>query len=131
MRLSQLVPALFLVVVPALGGVGFGQETDTKWLVGVWDARTAFAGFTIDGTAEFKDGGNSWEFEITSGDSAGSKARGSTKVSGDSVEMKGQYYRGPAMGGFSCSLTRAKDILEGVCVGSRNVPTPTSFKKAK
>jgi hypothetical protein len=36
MRLLQLVSALFIVAATGVGGA-FTQETDTKWLVGVWE----------------------------------------------------------------------------------------------
>ncbi|MEK6666654.1 MAG: hypothetical protein AABZ20_09545, partial [candidate division NC10 bacterium] len=85
-------------------------------------------------TVEFKDGGNSWELELTSGGCKWSKARGSAKVSGNAVEMKGEYYQpyGPCRPtSLSYSLTRAGDVLEGTGIGAANTPFRVSWKKVK
>ena len=61
-----------------------------------------------------------------------SKARGSAKVSGNAVEMKGEYYQptGPCRPTYlSYSLTRAGDVLEGTGIGAANRPFRVSWKK--
>ena len=130
MKLSWIGSALFILIVGCYG-VSLAQEADTAWLVGVWRGTGRAAQYTVDAAVEFKDGGNTWEFEVTSGSNAGSKARGSTKVSGDSMEMKGQYYAGRLMGNLSCSLRRTGNTLDGTCLGSTNMPTRISFGKVK
>lgn len=134
MKLSKVVPMLFIVTVMALGGVAFTQETDTKWLVGVWEGTQTRSAFTTTVAVEFKDGGNSWELEITSGSCSLSKARGSAKVSGNVVEMKGEYHQptGPCRPTHLLySLTRAGDVLEGTGIGATHAPFQVSWKKAK
>lgn len=85
-------------------------------------------------TVEFKNGGNSWELGVASGACKWSKARGSARVSGNAVEMKGEYYQptGPCRPTYlSYSLTRAGDVLEGTGIGAANRPFQVSWKKVK
>ncbi len=59
MRLLRLVSALFIMAVTGVGGVAFTQETDTKWLVGVWEGESAVhaSRFPAQYTVAFKDEG--------------------------------------------------------------------------
>lgn len=58
------------------------------------------------------------------------KASGTAKVSGDTVEMNGQYSSG-FTGYLSCSLVRRGDTLEGTGIGAANRPFRVSWKKVK
>jgi|SRR3990170_2764525 len=135
MTLLQLVSALFVVAATGVwGGVAFTQENDTRWLVGVWEGTTTMSASQTRVTVEFKNGGNFWELEIASGACTGSKARGSAKVSGNAVEMKGEYYQptGPCRPtSLSFSLTRVGDVLEGTGIGAANRPAQVSWKKVR
>lgn len=134
MRLLRLVSALFIIAVTGVGGVAFTQETDTKWLVGVWEGESAVRASTHPAkyTVAFKDeGGIIWELEVDWRPSGLSKARGSAKVLGEIVEMKGAYYAGRATSGLSISLTRRGEVLEGVLVGALNVPIAVSWREMK
>ncbi len=72
MTLLQLVSALFIVAATGVwGGVAFTQENDTRWLVGVWEGTTTMSAFQTRVTVEFKNGGNFWELELTSGTCSG------------------------------------------------------------
>ncbi len=115
-------------------GGGIAQEIETKWLVGVWEGESAVprSKDPAQYTVAFKDdGGIIWELEVDWRPSGLSKARGSAKVSGEMVEMKGAYYAGRAVGGLSISLTRRGEVLEGELYGALNVPIQVSWKKMK
>ena len=135
--MRQLLTIIGLTLVTALAGVGFAQDTDTKWLVGVWEGESRpGAGFQPSQMrVEFKDDKGEVRFEtlLTSIYPLvhGSRARGSATVSGDAVTMRGEYFAGRLMGGVSYSLTRKGDVLEGTGWGATNVPFKVFLSKVK
>lgn len=125
-----------------MGGVSIAQETDTKWLVGVWEGEDSLFAFGQTHRSrvrvEFKEARQEirWERsieEVLEGGGqqfVGAKARGTAKVSGDSVTLDGQYVSG-ATGYLWYSLTRTGEELTGTGIGALNIPFRASWKKVK
>lgn len=114
-----------------LGEVGLAQETDTKWLIGVWTGEQTRVPWECRSEVEFNAEGGAIGWEITvlcMGREL--RGRGSAKVSGDTVEMKGQYYAGE-MGNLLYSVTRNGNLLEGTGNSAMNVPFRVSWGKVK
>jgi len=134
MRLHRLVSALFLALVLAVGEVGLGQETDTRWLIGIWKGQQTRTAYTTQVEAEFKSEGGEvrWDLEVTTQNAQTSKARGTAKVSGETVTMQGQYYAGPACcWGLSYTLSRKGNVLEGTGIGANSATFQVYWRKGK
>jgi hypothetical protein len=137
MKLSWIGSVLFVLIVGCYE-VSLAQETDTKWLIGVWEGESGSVGVSqpSGSTVEFKDEGGGVRFDLLIISSpfprlVGSKARGSGKVSGDAVTMQGEYYAGGATGPLSYSLTRKGDVPEGTGIGSGNMQFRIVLRKFK
>jgi hypothetical protein len=136
MKRAWPVSAVAMVCLMTFCTSSFSQETDTKWLVGVWEGESRPSRFQpYQVRVELKDEAGEIRFEtlLTSPTPFvhGSRARGTAKVSGDAVTMQGEYYAGGVKGGVSYSLTRKGDLLEGTGIGGTNIPFSVSLKKVK
>lgn len=142
MKLLRVVPGLFLLTVMLGWEVGIAQQTDTKWLVGVW--RGAHSGRNVsDDMARFEfkeeEGKIKWKM-VRTGQIFGQRGEWEAsgivvKISESSVDLDGKYdwSNFPSIEGqpLKYSLTRSGDSLEGYGLGALNVPFPLSLEKVK
>lgn len=125
-----------IVVSVAFAGIATAQETNVKWLLGVWEGQSQAGVYQpTQVQLEFREekGEVRYESYLTSPYASvhGSKARGLAKVSGDTVTCEGEYFEGRMRGRTSYTMTRNGDRLEGTGVGATNIPFSIWLKKVK